>query len=247
MSKEVINELLGYENLKIIQRPDMFHFSLDSTLLADFAMPREKTKRILDLGTGNAPVPLFLSLKTKAHITGIEIQKAVFDLAKRSVALNGLENQITILNEDIKGIHQLFENSTFDMVTCNPPFFKYKETSNTNVNEFKTIARHEIKVTLEEIIFEVKRVLKTRGSFCMVHRTARLVEIISLLEKYDFSIKRMRFVYPKKGKESNMVLIDAVNNTKAELKLLEPLYVHENNGYTEEISRIFNYGKEVKR
>ena len=247
MSKEVINELLGYENLKIIQRPDMFHFSLDSTLLANFAIPREKAKNILDLGTGNAPVPLFLSLKTKAHITGIEIQEEVYDLAKRSVELNNLEKQITILNDDIKGIHKQFENSTFDMVTCNPPFFKYKETSNTNSNLYKTIARHEVKVTLEEIIFEVKRVLKTKGSFCMVHRTSRLVEIISLLTKYDFSIKRMRFVYPKKGKESNMVLIDAVNNTKAELKLLEPLYVHKEDGYTDEVRRIFNYGKEVKR
>ena len=125
MATEVINDLLGYDGLKIIQRPDMFNFSLDSTLLADFCNPLTKTNKILDLGTGNGPIPLFLSLRTKAKIVGIEIQKDVYDLARRSVELNNLEDQITILNDDIKGIHKKFENGEFDLITCNPPFFKY--------------------------------------------------------------------------------------------------------------------------
>ena len=79
---------------------------------------------------------------------------------------------------------------------------------------------------------------------CMVHRTERIVEIINLLTKHNFAIKRLRFVYPKKGEESNMVLIEASNNGNIGLKLLEPLYVHENGGYTDEVRRIFNYGKE---
>ena len=78
----------------------------------------------------------------------------------------------------------------------------------------------------------------------MVHRTDRVVEIINTLTKHKFSIKRLRFVYPKKGENSNMVLIDASNNGNTGLKLLEPLYVHENGGYTKEILKIFNYGKD---
>jgi len=244
MSVEVINDLLGYDGLKIIQRPDMFNFSLDSTLLADFAKPLGKTKKILDLGTGNAPIPLFLSLKTNAKIVGVEIQKDVYEIAKRNISLNKLDNQIEIINDDIKGIHKKYENSEFDLITCNPPFFKYKETSNTNKNDYKTIARHEVLITLEEIIIEAKRLLKTKSSLCMVHRTERIVEIINLLTKHNFAIKRLRFVYPKKGEDSNMVLIDASNNGNTGLKLLEPLYVHSENGYTEEIRKIFNYGKE---
>ncbi len=240
---EVINDLLGYDGLKIIQRPDMFNFSLDSTLLADFAKPLAKTKKILDLGTGNAPIPLFLSLKTTARIIGVEIQEEVFDIAKRNIKLNNLTNQINIINDNIKGLSKKFENSEFDLVTCNPPFFKYKETSNTNKNDYKTIARHEVLITLEEIIIEVKRLLKTKGSFCMVHRTERLIEIIELLTKHNFSIKRMRLVYPKQGEASNMVLIDASNNGAPGIKILEPLYVHEGSEYTEEIKRIFRYGK----
>ena len=247
MAKEVINDLLGYDGIKIIQRPDMFNFSLDSTLLADFAKPLTKTKKILDLGTGNAPIPLFLSLKTKAKIIGVELQEEVYDLAKRSVALNNLEHQIEILHQDIKGIHKLYENSEFDIITCNAPFFKYTETSNTNKHEYKTIARHEVYITLEDIIIESKRLLKTKGSLYLVHRTDRLIEIIKTLTMYQFSIKRMRFVYPKKGQDSNMVLLEASNNGNTELTLLEPLYVHENDGYTDEISTIFRYGKGVKR
>ena len=244
MAVEVINDLLGYDGLKIIQRPDMFNFSLDSTLLADFCNPLTRTKKILDLGTGNAPIPLFLSLKTKAQIIGLEIQEDVCNIALRNIKLNNLESQITIIKEDIKGIHKKFKNGEFDLITCNPPFFKHKETSNINKNDYKTIARHEVLITLEDIIIESKRLLKTKSSLCMVHRTDRLVEIINLLTKYKFTIKRMRFVYPKKGEISNIVLIDASNNGSTGLKLLEPLYVHENNEYTDEIRRIFNYGKE---
>ncbi|MCK5761489.1 MAG: tRNA1(Val) (adenine(37)-N6)-methyltransferase [Candidatus Izimaplasma sp.] len=230
--------------MKIIQRTDMFNFSLDSTLLADFVKLTTKTKKILDLGTGNAPIPLFLSMKTKAKIVGIELQEDVFDLAIRTIKLNNLENQITILNQDIKGIHKLYKNSEFDLITCNPPFFKYKESSNINKNDYKTIARHEVFITLEEIIIESKRLLTTKGSLVLVHRTERLVEIINLLTKHRFELKRLRFVYPKKGESSNMVLLDASNNGLPGLKILEPLYVHENNTYTEEVLRIFNYGKE---
>lgn len=241
---EVINDLLGYDGLKIIQRPDMFNFSLDSTLLANFCNIQTKTKKILDLGTGNAPIPLFLSLRTKAKIIGVEIQNDVYNIAKRNITLNKLDDQIEIINDDIKNIHRKFENSEFDLITCNPPFFKYHEQSNTNKNDYKTIARHEVLITLEDIIIEAKRLLKTKASLCMVHRTDRIVEIINTLTKHKFSIKRLRFVYPKHGENSNMVLIDATNNGATGLKLLEPLYVHENGGYTEEILNIFNYGKE---
>lgn len=246
-SNEVIHDLLGYDGLKIIQRTDMFNFSLDSTLLADFIRIPAKAKQVMDLGTGNAPIPLFLSLKTNAHITGIDIQEEVCDLAQKSVQLNHLENQITILNADIKGIHTHFETSSFDIVSCNPPFFKYKETSHTNKHEYKTIARHEVLITLEDVIIEAKRLLKTKGSLYLVHRTDRLIEIIQLLLLHKFSIKRMRFVHPREHEPSNMVLVEASNNGQSELELLDPLYVHEGDEYTDEIMHIFRFGKDMGR
>lgn len=244
---EVINDLLGYDGLKIIQRPDMFNFSLDSTLLADFVDITSKVKNIIDLGTGNAPIPLFLSLKTNAHIVGVDIQDASLDLAKRSVELNKLTKQITIKKEDIKGIHKKYENGFFDVVTCNPPFFKYVETSNVNKHDYKTIARHEVLVTLEDVVRESKRLLTTKGSLYLVHRTERLMDIMVLLDAYKFSVKRIRFVYSKAGEESNMVLVEASNNGRTIVKVCPPLVVHQDGEYTDDILTIFRYGKDVKR
>ena len=241
---EVLNDLLGYDGLKIIQRPDMFSFSLDSTLLADFVQMNQKIKTILDFGTGFAPIPLFLSLKTKSKITGIEIQEEVADIAKRNVTINALSDQITIKVMDIKDAPKAFDPTSIDLITCNPPFFKYKKTSNVNQSTYKTIARHEVKIDLETIIKTAKILLNNKGHLVMVHRSERLSEIVTLLEKHKFALKRLRFVYPKKDKEAFMVLIDATNNGQSGVKIEPALIVHDENGYTDTIKKIFNYGNE---
>ena len=237
---EVINQLLGYD-LKIVQRPDMFNFSLDSTLLADFATVSPKVETILDLGTGCAPIPLILSQKTQSPIIGLELQGAVYELAKKNVALNNLENQITIIKGDIHDSVNLFKASSFDLITCNPPFFKVDPESNLNAVAYKTIARHEVKITLETILAVTSQLLKAKGHFVMVHRATRLNEIMVLFKQWNLAIKRMRFVYPKADKEAVMVLIDAVKQGKEGMRVLAPLIVHAQDGYTEEILKIFNY------
>ena len=152
-----VHELLGYKNIKIVQADDMFSFSVDSMLLADFIKVTNKTKEIIDLCTGNAPIPLFLTLKTNAHITGVEIQKDVYDLALESVQMNGFNNQIELINDDLKNIYKKIGANKYDIVSCNPPYFKYIESSNINKNDYLTIARHEVMATLEDIIIEGKK------------------------------------------------------------------------------------------
>ncbi len=242
---EVVHDLLGYTGIKIIQRPEMFAFSLDSILLADFVNIYTKTHRIIDFGTGNAPIPLFLSLKTNQPILGIEIQPDVADLAKRSVELNGLTHQIDIIQGDIKELHQLYTPSSFDIVTCNPPFFKVGPDSNINKSDYLTHARHEVLITFEDILIQAKRMLKNNGELNLVHRADRLEEIIVMLHEHAFSIKRLRFVYPKPGKPANAILIEAKNNgSPGSLKLLEPLYVYQADGtYTDAVLKIFRFGK----
>ncbi|MFP4286508.1 MAG: tRNA1(Val) (adenine(37)-N6)-methyltransferase [Candidatus Izemoplasmataceae bacterium] len=242
--EEVLNDLLGYDGLKIIQRPDMFSFSLDSTLLADFVTINQKVQNLLDFGTGFAPIPLFLSLKTSAPITAIEIQEEVADIARRNVLINNLSNQIKVYKMDIKDTPKHFKPTSFDVITCNPPFFKYKDTSNVNESMYKTIARHEVLIDLETIIKTAKILLNNKGHLYMVHRSERLSEIITLLEKHKFALKRLRFVYPKANQEAFMVLIDATNNGQSGVKIEPPLIVHSIEGYTDEIKKIFNYGKE---
>lgn len=246
VKNEIVNDLLGYEGLKIIQRPDIFNFSLDSTILADFVTIKKKDKTIIDLGCGNGYIPIFLTLRTKASLIGVEIQAEIADIAKRSVELNNLENQIQIMNCDLKTIHKTLEPSTFDVVVSNPPYFKYQESSNINESIYQTIARHEVYVTLDDVVKEASILLKDGGTFAMVHRSDRMMEVLSTLLKYNFSLKRLRFVYPKtNSKQSLAILVEArKNGADGGLKVLNPLYVENANGeYTEEILKIFNYKK----
>ena len=235
---KVENYLVGYKKLKIIQDTEMFNFSLDSVLLPNFITINENIKKILDIGTGNGPIPLILSTKTKAHITGFEIQKEVSKLAKESVKINNLQKQITIINDDIK--NNTYKTETFDIITCNPPYFEVKDKSKFNKNDYKTIARHEVNLDLEELLNISKKLLKNGGTLGLVHRPERLIDILINMRKYNIEPKRIRLVYPKNNKESNILLVEGKKNGKKGLKILPPLYSHNEDGtYTEEIQKYF--------
>ncbi len=237
---EVLNDLLGYDHLKIIQRHDMFNFSLDSTLLANFVSINKNVKKIVDLGTGNGPIPLFLSLRTKAKIIGVEIQEQSYDLAKRNIEINQLTDQIEIIQDDLKGINTKIGNHAFDIVTCNPPFFKVTNESNVNKNDYLTIARHEVLATLEDVIKEASILLKHGGYFTLVHRPDRLLDIFEIMRKYKLEPKRLRLVFPKMSKECNTILIEGRKSNQGGLRILPPLYVYQdNNEYSEEIMQMF--------
>lgn len=237
---KVTNYLLGYKNLRIVQDSEMFSFSLDSVLLPNFVTLNKKISKILDIGCGNGVIPLILSTKTDAKIIGVEIQKNVFDLAKESIRINNKEDQITIINQDINDYYNTCETDTFDVITSNPPFFKYKETSNINKTDFKTIARHEVKLNLEQLFIIAKKLLKNNGVISIVNRPDRFVEIIEFMRKNNIEPKRIRFVYPKKNKDANIMLIEGAKNGKPGLKILPPLYTHLENGeYTLDIKKYF--------
>ena len=238
--KEIINDLVYFDNLKIVQNKEYFNFSLDSVLLPNFCCLNKSIKKIMDLCTGTAPIPLILSTMTDADIIGVEIQKNIYDLAIKSVKINNLNKKIKIINEDVRKIDSYFETDTFDLITCNPPYFRLNENSILNDNSVKSIARHEININLNDIMKISKKLLKNNGSLCLVHRTDRLIEIIESMKNNNIEPKRIRFIYPKVGKESNLVLIDGHKNGKPGLKILDPLYVHNDDGsYTEEVLKMF--------
>lgn len=240
MGKIEINDLVYFKDIKIVQNKDYFNFSLDSVLLPNFVEITRKTKKILDMCTGNAPIPLILSTKTNAKIYGVELQKEVYDLAKETIKINNLDNQIELINDNIKNLKKIFDTETFDIITCNPPYFKKKDDSIINENKVKSIARHEIEMELEDVMIISKALLKNEGSLVLVHRTDRLIEIIELMKKHNIEPKRMRLIYPKVNTESNLVLIDGRKNGKEGLKILPPLYIHnDDNSYTNEVLEMF--------
>lgn len=237
---KVTNYLLGYKDLYIIQDSEMFNFSLDSVLLPNFITIPKNTKNILDIGSGNAPIPLILSTKTKAKITGVEIQKDVYALACESIKINNKEGQIKIINGDIKEVEKKWNNCSYQIITCNPPFFKYTESSNINKNDYKTIARHEVCLNLDELIKISSRLLDNNGVFGMVHRPERMLEILETMKKYNIEPKRIQFVYPRTNEEANILLIEGRKNGKPGLKVCNPLYSHNENGeYTDQIKVFF--------
>lgn len=237
---EVINDLLGYDNMKIIQNTDMFSFSLDSVLLANFVSLNKNITNVLDIGCGNAPIPLILSTKTSASITGVEIQPDVYDMAKRSVSINNLSDRINIINDDINDYVNNVESDSFDVITCNPPFFKVNPGSNFNESEYKVIARHEVKLDLNQLFRISRKLLKNGGVVSIVHRPDRLIDIISVMRENNIEPKRLRFIYPKEGRKCNMILVEGSKNGNSGLKILPPLITHNSDGsYTKEVLEYF--------
>ena len=235
---KVINDLLDY-NKKIVQDTDYFNFSLDSVLLVNFCDIR-KNYKILDICSGNCPIPLMLESRVNNKIYACEIQKEIYELGLESIKLNKLEDKIELLNIDAKELNKKFETDTFDLITCNPPYFKLKDKSIKNDNTIKSNARHELLINLEDIFKISRKLLKNNGKLVMVHRTERLDEIIELSKKYNLNIKRIQFIYPKDKEESNMIIIEAHKNGKEGLKVLPPIIVHDSNGnYKKEIEDMF--------
>ncbi|SHK17213.1 tRNA1(Val) (adenine(37)-N6)-methyltransferase [Paramaledivibacter caminithermalis] len=233
---------LQCKGLKIIQNSKGFCFGIDAVLLSNFCEIKKNAK-IVDLGTGTGIVPILIAGKSTAEkIYGIEIQKEVADMARRSIKLNNLEERIEIINEDIKNIEGLIEVNSIDVVVSNPPYME-PHGGLKNPEDLKAISRHEIKCTLEDIIKITSRLLKHNGYFYLVHRPHRLVDIMFLCRKYKLEPKKLRFVHPNKNKKPNLILLKCIKAAKPELKFLNPLYVYgEDGSYTDEIYEI--YGKE---
>ncbi|MGN0373859.1 MAG: tRNA1(Val) (adenine(37)-N6)-methyltransferase [Butyrivibrio sp.] len=224
---------------KLIQNTKIFCFGMDAVLLCAFAsVGRGDT--VLDLGTGNGVIPILLKGRTEgSHFTGLEIQDINVDMAKRSVAYNGIEEYVDIVRGDIKMASAIFGGASFDVVTTNPPYMN-ENHGLQNPESAKAIARHEILCTLEDVIREGARVLKPQGRFCMVHRPHRLTEIFELMRKYHVEPKRMRMVHSFIDKEATMVLIEGVRGGKPMLKTERPLIIYKEPGkYTEEIIRLY--------
>ncbi len=232
---------LNRNNYKIIQNTKKFCFGMDAVLLSGFAKVLSGEK-VLDLGTGTGIIPILLEAKTQGlHFTGLEIQEESADMARRSVAMNGLEDKIDIMIGDIKEASVLFGSASFDVVTSNPPYMNHGHGL-VNPGDAKAIARHEVLCTLEDVVREAGRLLKPGGRFYLVHRPFRLVEIMNKLTAYKLEPKRMKLVHPYPGKEPNMVLLECVKGGRSSLTVEAPLIVYREPGiYTDEIYDIYGY------
>ena len=216
-----INDLYDY-GYKIVQKSDYFKFSLDSMLLANFVNINMADSKLLDFCTGNCPIPIILSNSIK-NIVAFEVQKEIYELGDESLTLNNINN-VKLINDDIKNIGNYYEEGYFDIITCNPPYFKVIDSSKINDNNVKAIARHEILIKLEDIVFLAYKFLRDKGKLYIVYRPDRLMELLKLFDKYKFGVKKLQCCYNNSDSLSSMILIEAMKNGQDDLKILAPLF-----------------------
>ncbi|NMA50761.1 MAG: methyltransferase [Mollicutes bacterium] len=213
------NDLFDYENRYIYQDGDFFKFSLDSILLAEYVDLPLDNKNIVDFCSGNMVVPLILSTYTNSKITGFEIQSEIYKLGLKSIKLNKLEKKLAIINDDVRNIKNYFSKGQIDTITCNPPYYKISNTNLINKNKILSIARHEIKINLEEIFKISSEMLQNKGVLYLVHKCDRLDEIIYYGFMYKLNIKKVTLIKTKQKLEPSLVLVKGIKNSKPGIKI----------------------------
>ena len=230
---------LERDGLKIYQNPEKFCFGVDAVLLSSFVKVKEGETAV-DIGTGNGVIPLLLTAKTQGKIFyGMEIQPEVAEMAQRSVAVNHLEEKVRIICADVKDSATYFKGGSVDVVTCNPPYMNDGQGL-VNDADAQTIARHEVKCTLDDVLREGARMLRDGGRYYMVHRPYRLADVIDTMRRNRLEPKRMRLVHPYADKDANLVLIEATKDGGSFMVVEKPLIVYEKPGtYTKDVLKFY--------
>ncbi|HAR6105040.1 TPA: tRNA1(Val) (adenine(37)-N6)-methyltransferase [Staphylococcus pseudintermedius] len=228
------------EDLRIIQNDAVFSFSTDALLLGHFTEVR-KRDRILDMCAGNGVIPLLLSDKGNNVITGVEIQPQLVNMAVRSIQYNHLEDRITMVEMDINALIQAYSPAQFDLITCNPPYFKANQTNQHQLEAHK-IARHEIYCTLDDCLRVSNHLLKEGGRVVMVHRAERMLDLFESMRHYRIEPKRLHMIFSKPGKAAQTIVVEGRKGGRQGLDIAPPFYIYDEQGdYTPEMKEIY-YG-----
>ena len=216
---------LEYGGFKIIQNPSLYCFTSDAVLLANMVICGSRDT-VCDLGTGSGIIATIIATKFNAKkVYGIEIQPCMADMAKRSVMYNDLEEKIEIINTSIQNAVSVLGKGNMSRVVCNPPYQKLG-AGEKQLKEELAICRHEVAVTLEEIVKTASELLQFAGRFYIIHQAKRLAELIFLLEKYNLKVKKINLIQPKADKNVDTVIVEAVKNGKDGVVIPPPIIVN---------------------
>jgi tRNA1Val (adenine37-N6)-methyltransferase len=218
----------------VLQKKKGYRFSVDAPLLADFIQTRVDDE-ILELGTGTGIVSLLLSIKPFKHITAVEIQESLADLAQRNVRINDLSQKITIVQEDLRRFRS---GKKYDVIFSNPPYFR-KGEGLLSSSEEKSIAKHELRCDIFDIMKCTWELLEEKGRAFFIFQTKRKKEFFQAAERNRIRIESIRFVHPRKESPSNLFLASC-NFSSEQETLLPPFFLYDEKGnYTPEADEIF--------
>ena len=222
-------------NCKIIQKKKGFRFTVDSILLVNF-LKLKKNTNLLDIGTGTGIMPLLLCRKEEINlITAVEIETEIAKMFEKTIEINSLESKIKLINTDIKN----YKEEPFDMIISNPPYMKLNE-GYVSPHDYRAGARHEVNLDLKELLINGKRLLKNGGSFNLVYRTNRFMEVLDEAKMLNLNAKRVRFIYSKPNQSSDLFMIEMIKGFKCACVVEEPLYIYNEHGeYTEELKKYY--------
>jgi tRNA1(Val) A37 N6-methylase TrmN6 len=236
---EKLDELFN-GRLKIIQKIEGYRFSLDALLLAHFSSPRT-AQSIIDLGTGSGIIPLILARKMAAPaIVGVEVQEEMADMARRTILLNELSGRVTILREDVRKIRDCFPPDSFDLVVSNPPYYPVSD-GRINPIEQKAIARHEIMLSLEDLVTCAGYLVSPTGCVVIIFPAKRLNDLLCALARGDLKPRLLRIIYSQKKGEGKLVIVEASKGGNPELEITQPFFVYGPGGeYSPEMQDIYD-------
>jgi tRNA1(Val) A37 N6-methylase TrmN6 len=225
--------------IKVRQDRSGYRFSIDSILLACHAGPRPGDK-VLDLGTGCGIIPLILAYhEPNLKIFGIEVQKELADIAGTNVEENHMGDIITILCKDMKELKNDMISGPVDLIVSNPPYRKVV-SGRINPDMQRAVARHEIKVSLEDITSTSRRVLRTAGRFVTIYSAERITDLLTHLRSAGIEPKFLRMVHSGVKTEAKLVLVEGIKDGRPGVKIGPPLIIYDRDGaYTQEVEKMF--------
>jgi tRNA1Val (adenine37-N6)-methyltransferase len=226
--------------LNIKQAKSGYRFSLDAVVLARQAAIKPND-RVLDLGTGCGIIALMLAyLHPDITVYGVEIQKEQADIAVLNVNENFMADRIAIFHQDMKTITPSLTAGPVDVVICNPPHIA-KPSGRINPDEQLAIARHEITITLDDLIKIASRMLNHAGRFILVYPAERLVETINKMHSARIEPKKLSMIYSKADTNAKRILLEGVKNGQPGIVITPPLIIHNADGsYTKTAQNMFN-------
>lgn len=209
---------LQLNNNFIISHKDKYCFTSDSVMLANLVKCNAKSK-IVDLCCGQGIIGILIALKNKCkQILGVELQEDMADMASRSVALNGIDDKMKIINYDAKKITDIIECGSQDIVVCNPPYYKTTDGA-TRSNQSVAMARHEISITLADIVQNVAKILKFGGTFYLIHKAERLGEVFAELAKNNLTPKNLYTICPQNSDTADTFIVVSKLGAKSGLTI----------------------------